>query len=132
MSGSGQLGLCYTVKPNCSDLSTRLVDALVTCDRALDTCKLSCVTETATLFFIPVAHSPLGAVGYVTAPELYSQGGEAVAVLEPTSTGRQGPIRAEEHVVTPELSSQRGRARSHVTHDSAGGHINRDVRLRAK
>jgi hypothetical protein len=27
-------------------------------------------------FFIPMVHSPLGAVGYVAAPELSSQGGE--------------------------------------------------------
>jgi hypothetical protein len=46
------------------------------------------------LFFIPVVHSPLRAVGYVAAPELSSQGGVAggyVAALEPTSTGRRYP-----------------------------------------
>jgi hypothetical protein len=60
ISKSGQLGLCYTVEPNCSDLSARLADASVTRDRALDTCELSCVPGAAMPFFIPAVHSPLG------------------------------------------------------------------------
>jgi hypothetical protein len=67
MSRNGQLGLRCTVEPNCSGLSARLAAASVTHDRALDTCEPSCVPGTAMPFFIPVVHSPLGAVGYVVA-----------------------------------------------------------------
>jgi hypothetical protein len=63
MSRSGQLDLCCSVELNCSDMSARLADASVTCDCALDTCEPSCVPEAARPFFIPVVHSPLGAVG---------------------------------------------------------------------
>jgi hypothetical protein len=76
MSRSGQLGLRCTVELNCSGMSARLAGASVTRDRALDTCEPSCVAGAARPFFIPVVHSPLGAVGYVAAPELSSQGGE--------------------------------------------------------
>jgi hypothetical protein len=79
MSRSDQLGLRCTVEPNCSSLSARLAGASVTHDRALDTCELSCVPGAARPFFIPVIHSPLGAVGYVAAPELSSRGGETGA-----------------------------------------------------
>jgi hypothetical protein len=76
ISRSGQLGLRCTVEPNCSSLSTRLADASVTRDRTLDTCEPSCVPGAARLFFIPVVHSPMGAMGYVAAPKLSSRGGE--------------------------------------------------------
>jgi hypothetical protein len=79
MSRSGQLGLRCTVDPNCSGLSARLAGASVIRNRALDTCEPSCVPGAARPFFIPVIHIPLGAVGYVAAPELSSQGGEAGA-----------------------------------------------------
>jgi hypothetical protein len=79
MYRSGQLGLRCTVESNCSGLSARLAGASVIRDRALDTCELSCVPGAARHFFIPVVHSPLGAVGYVVAPEPSSQGGEAGA-----------------------------------------------------
>jgi hypothetical protein len=63
------------------------------------------------LFFIPVVHSPLGAVGYMTAPKLSSQGGEAGPR---GSTGahldREAMSEAEEHVTAPKLSSRGGRA----------------------
>jgi hypothetical protein len=68
MSRSGQLGLCYTVEPNCSDLSARLAGASVTHNRALDICESSCVPGAVMPIFIPVVHSPLGVVGYVAAP----------------------------------------------------------------
>jgi hypothetical protein len=90
MSRSGQLGLRCTIEPSCSDLSARLVDASVTRDRALDTCEPSCVPGAARHFFIPVVHSPLGAVGYVAAPELSSRGGEAGATWQRQSPPRQG------------------------------------------
>jgi hypothetical protein len=53
MSKSGQLGLRCTVEPNYSGTWP---------------------------FFIPVVHSPLGAVGYVAATELSSRGGVAGAM----------------------------------------------------
>jgi hypothetical protein len=39
-------------------------------EQPLETCEPSRVLEAASPFFISVAHSPLGTVGYVTAPEL--------------------------------------------------------------
>jgi hypothetical protein len=79
MYRSGQLGLHCSVELNCNGLSARLTGASVTRDRALDTCEPSCMSGAARPFFIPVVHSPLGAVGYVVAPELSSRGGEAGA-----------------------------------------------------
>jgi hypothetical protein len=72
MSRSGQLGPRCSVEPNCSGLSARLAVASVTRDHALDTCEPSCVPGVARPFFIPVVHSPLGAVGYVATSELSS------------------------------------------------------------
>jgi hypothetical protein len=92
MSRSGQLGRCCTVEPNCIGLSARLAGASVTHERALETCKPSCVPRTAKPFFIPMVHNPLGpwgmwqhrssplgetepgAMGHVTAPEPTSAG----------------------------------------------------------
>jgi hypothetical protein len=82
MSRSGQLVLRCSVESNCSDFSTHLAGASVTRDYALDTCEPSCGPEAARPFFIPVVHSPLGAVGYVVAPELSSQGGKAGATWQ--------------------------------------------------
>jgi hypothetical protein len=79
ISRSGQLGLRCTVEPNYSGMSARFASALVTRNRALDTCEPSCVPGAARPFFIPVVHSLLGAVGYVAAPELSSQRGDAGA-----------------------------------------------------
>jgi hypothetical protein len=90
MSRSGQLGLRCTVEPNCSGMSARLVGVSITRDRALDTCESSCVPGAARPFFIPVVHSPLGVVGYVTAPELSSRGGEAGTTWQRRSLPRQG------------------------------------------
>jgi hypothetical protein len=100
MYRSGQLGLCCTVEPNCSGMSARHAGALVIRDRALHTCKLSCVPGAARPFFIPVVHNPLGAMGYVVAPELSSWGSSARShgtrgsvgahLGRETSVGRQG------------------------------------------
>jgi hypothetical protein len=90
MSRSDQLGMRCTVEPNCSGLSARLADTSVTRNRALDTCEPSCVPGAARPFFIPVVQSPLGAVGYVAAPELSSRGGEAGATWQRRSPPRQG------------------------------------------
>jgi hypothetical protein len=76
---SGQLGPRRSVEPNYSGMSARLVGASVTHDRALDTCEPNCVPRAARPFFIHVVYSPLGAVGYVAAPELSSRGGEVGA-----------------------------------------------------
>jgi hypothetical protein len=89
MSRSGQLGLRCTVEPNCSGMSARLACASVICDRALDTCEPSYVLGAARPFFIHVVHSPLGVVGYMTAPELSSRGGEARATWQRRSPPRQ-------------------------------------------
>jgi hypothetical protein len=82
MSRSDQLGLRCTIELNCSGMSARLAGASVTRDCALDTCELSCVPEVVRSFFIAVVHSPLGAMGYVVAPELSSRGGEAGATWQ--------------------------------------------------
>jgi hypothetical protein len=68
MARSGQLGLRCNVESNCRVLSARLIGASITHDRALDTCEPSCMPEAARSFFIPMDHSPLGAVGYMAAP----------------------------------------------------------------
>jgi hypothetical protein len=90
ISRSGQLGLRCTFEPNCSTLSVCLAGASVTRDRALDTCEPSCVPRAVRSFFIPVVHSPLGAVGYMAAPELSSWGGEAGAMWQRRNPPRQG------------------------------------------
>jgi hypothetical protein len=82
MSRSGQLGLCCSVEPNCSDMSARLAGTSVTRNRALDTCEPSCVPGADRPFFIPVVHNPLEAVG--------RRGRGHVAASEPTSIGRRG------------------------------------------
>jgi hypothetical protein len=63
MSTSGQLGLRYTVEPNCSGISAHLAVASVTRDCSLDTCEPSCVPELARHFFVPMVHNPLGGHG---------------------------------------------------------------------
>jgi hypothetical protein len=88
ISRSGQLGLCCTVELNCSGMFARLADASVTHDHALDTCEFSCVPGADRPFFIPVVHSPLGAVGYVVVSELFSRRGEAGATWQ-----RRSPLR---------------------------------------
>jgi hypothetical protein len=115
-------------------MSARLAGASVTRNRALDTCEPSCVPGAAMPFFIPVVHSPLGAVGYMAA---HQSSPLREARLGPRdSTGahlsREVRSRAMEHVAAPELSSRGGRARSHGTHDSAEAHLNREARSRAE
>jgi hypothetical protein len=90
MSRSDQLGLRCTIEPKCSDISARLAGASVTRDYALDTCESSYVPGAGRTFFIHVVHSPLGAVGYVTALELFSQGGEVGATWQRRSSLWQG------------------------------------------
>jgi hypothetical protein len=90
MPRSGQLGLHCSVELNCSGMFAHLAAASVTRDRALDTCKPSYVSRAARPFFIPVVHSPLGAVRYVAAPEFSSRGGEAGSTWQCRSPPHQG------------------------------------------
>jgi hypothetical protein len=87
---SGQLGLRCTLEPNCSVLSACLPGATVTRARALDTCEPSYVPGAGRPFFIPVVHNPLGALGYMAAPELSSRRGEAGATWKRQSPPQQG------------------------------------------
>jgi hypothetical protein len=94
-----------------------LAGTSVTRDRTLDTSEPSCVTGSARIFFIPVIHSPLGAM--VTWQHRSSPLGEA----------RSG---VEELVAVLELSSWGDRAQSHGTRGSAGAHPGREVRSGAE
>jgi hypothetical protein len=67
---SDQLGRRCIV--GCTVAACTSVGASVTHERALKTRETSCVPKAAKLFFIPVAHSPPGAVRCVTASELPS------------------------------------------------------------
>jgi hypothetical protein len=133
MSRSGQLGLCCTVEPNCSGMSACLAGALVTRDRALDTCEPSCVPVAVRPFFIPVVHSPLGPWcmwQHRSSPLEEARLGPHGSVG--VHLGREVRSGAEEHVAAPELSSRGGRAWSHVTCDSAGAHLGREARSGAE
>jgi hypothetical protein len=90
MFRSGQLGLRCTIEPNCSGIFARLASASVTRARALDTYEPSWVLGATRSFFIPMVQSPLGAVGYMIAPELSSRGGEDGATWQRWSPPRQG------------------------------------------
>jgi hypothetical protein len=76
ISRSGQLDLRCTVEPNYSGMSARLVGVSVTHDRALDISEPSYVPRVARPFFIPLVHSPLGAVGTWQHRSPPRQGGE--------------------------------------------------------
>jgi hypothetical protein len=82
MFRSGQLSLHCSVESNRSGLSAHLAGASVTRDRGLDTYEPSCVLGATRPFFIHVVHRSLGAVGYVTAPELSYRGGEIRATWQ--------------------------------------------------
>jgi hypothetical protein len=107
MSRSDQLGRCCTVAACTS------AGASVTHERALKTCEPSCVPRVARPFFIPVVHSPPGAVGHVAAPEL-------------TSSKRQGPELRDtwQHRRSPQ---QGGEVRGRGTRGGAGAHLYREV-----
>jgi hypothetical protein len=120
MSKSGQLGLRCTVESNCTGMSARLADASVTRDRALDTSEPSRVPRAGRPFFIPVVHSPLGAVG--TWQHQRSPLGEVRPGPRGSARGhigREARSGAEKHVAAPKPSSRGGRARSHGTRGSA-------------
>jgi hypothetical protein len=150
MTRSGQLGLRCIVEPNCSGLSARLASASVIRNCALDTCEPSCVPGAARHFFIPVVHSPLGAVGYVVAPELSSRGGRARSLgtrgRVGAHLGREARSGVEEHVAASKLNSasrrgpvpcdtwqhrsspqQRGEVRGRGIRDDSEAHLYRKV-----
>jgi hypothetical protein len=109
MFRSGQLGMHCTVEPNCSIISACLASASVTHDRALDTCELSYEPGVARPFFIPVVHSPLGAVEYVAAPKPTSAGRRG-SELRNTWQRRSSPLREAEpramgHMTAPKSTS---------------------------
>jgi hypothetical protein len=89
ISRSDQLGLRYTIESNCSGMFACLAGDSLTRDRALDTYESSYVPGAAKPFFIPVFHSPLGALWYVIALELSSRGGEAGVTWQRQSLSRQ-------------------------------------------
>jgi hypothetical protein len=147
ISRSGQLGLRCTVEPNCSGMSACLVDASVTCDRALDTCEPSCVPGVARPFFIPVGHNPLGAWGtwqHQSSPLGEARSGQRGSAGAHLS--REVRSVAEEQMATPELNSawrrgpgprdtwqhrsspqQGGEVRDLGTHGGSGAHLYREV-----
>jgi hypothetical protein len=135
-------------------LSACPAGASVTCERTLETREPSCVSRAAKPLFIPVVHSPLGAVGHVAAPELPPRGGKA------RSHGTRGSVRAhlsrevrsevEGHVAASELTSARrqgprprnmwqhrsphqqgGKVQGRESCCSTGAHIGREARSRA-
>jgi hypothetical protein len=85
----------------------------VTHERALETHEPSCVPRVGKPFFIPVVHSPPGAVGHMAAPKLPSQEGRARSHGTHGSTGahliKEVRSRAEGHVAAQELTSARWR-----------------------
>jgi hypothetical protein len=131
MPRSDQLGRRCTIEPNCSVMPARLAGASVTRERALETCEASCVPEATRSFFIPVMYSPLGAVGYVAAPKLFSRRGRARSHGTHGSTGAhlvmEARSGAEGHVTAPELTSQGGEVRGHGTRGGAEAHLCMEV-----
>jgi hypothetical protein len=92
-------------------MSARFVYASVIRKRALETCEPSCVPGAARHFFIPVVHSPLGAIRYVAVLEISSRGDRARSHRTRDSArahlGKEARSGAEEHVAIPELNSVR-------------------------
>jgi hypothetical protein len=121
---------------------------------ALKTHEPSCVPRAAKPFFIHVVHNPLGVVGLMAAPELYSQEGRA---WSPGTHGSAGAHLSKEvrsgamgHVAAPELTLARRRGSElrdtwwhrssiqqgeevwgHGTCGSSGAHLCREARSEA-
>jgi hypothetical protein len=84
-------------------------------------------------FFIPVVHSPPGAVGHVAASELPSQEGRVPSRGTRGSTGahlsKEVRFRAAGHVTAPELTSAESVRSGAVRHRGcAGAHLSREAR----
>jgi hypothetical protein len=111
-------GRISTVAMSRSGMSACLASTSVTHNRALKTYDPSHVPVAARHLFIPMVHSPLGAVGYVAAPELFSRGGRAWSHGTHDSAkahlGKEARSGAKEHVAVSELSSRGGEARGHM------------------
>jgi hypothetical protein len=97
----------------CTVATCTSAGASVTHEHALETREPSYVPRAAKPFFIPVIHSPSGAVGHVAAPKLPSQEGRA---RSPRTRGSVGAHLSKEartenagHVATLELTSARRR-----------------------
>jgi hypothetical protein len=136
MSRSGQLGQHCTVEPNYSGLSAHLTGASVTHERALETCKASCVLRAAKHFFVPVVRNPLGVVGYLAAPKLLSRGdrvwshgtsdGPEAAPIREAGAGATGTHGAPGAAVSREAG-----AGATGTRGTLGAALSREVGARA-
>jgi hypothetical protein len=116
----------------------------------METCEPICMPRAAKPFFIPVVHTPLGGVEYVTAPELSSREGRARCHGTRGSTGahlvREARPGVEGHMVAPELTlpgrqgpeprdtwqhqsspQQGGKVQGHGTRGGAEAHLCREV-----
>jgi hypothetical protein len=105
-------------------------------ERALETYEPNCVPRTVKSFFIPMIHSPSGATGHVTTPELRSQKGRAPGRGRRGSTGallseKQSPESWDtwQHRNSPQ---QGGEIWSRGTCGSAGAHLSNEVRFGAE
>jgi hypothetical protein len=110
--------------------------ASVTHEHALETREPSCVPRAAKTFFIPMVHSPLGAMGHMTTPELPSQEGRAPSHGACGSTGvpllgRQSPEPWGTwwHWSSPQ---QGGEVWGRGTRGSTRAHLSKEVRFRAE
>jgi hypothetical protein len=94
------------------------------------------VPRAAKPFFIPVVHSPPGAVGHVAAPELPSQEGKAPSRGTRGSTGAplSGRQSLEPWDTWQRRSSpqQEGEVRDSGTRGSAGAHLSKEPRFGAE
>jgi hypothetical protein len=113
------------------------------------------VPRAAKPFFIPVVHTPSGAVGHMATPVLPSQEGRARSRGTRGSTGahlsKEVRSRAEGRLAVPELASakrrgpgswdtwqrqsspqQGGEIRDRGTRDSTGAHLIKEARSRAE
>jgi hypothetical protein len=105
MSRSGQLG------QRCTVVACTSASALVTYEHASEIREPSGVPRAAKPFFIPMIHSPSGAKGHVTAPELPSQEGRAPSPGTRGSVGahlsKEARSEAVGHMAAPELTTAR-------------------------
>jgi hypothetical protein len=126
ISRSDQLGLRCTVEPNCSGMSARFASALVTRDRALDTCEPSCVPGAArpSLFLWSTARwGPWGMWQHRSSPlreAMLGPRGSAGAHRD-----REARSGAEERVAASELNSTRRRGPR--PRGSTGAHLSKEV-----
>jgi hypothetical protein len=104
-------------------------------EHALETHEPSCVASAAKPFFIPVIHSPPGAVGHMAALKLPSQESrgpsrETRGSTEAPLSGRQSPEPWDtwQHRSSPR---QGGKDRSRGTRGSVRAHLSKEARSEA-